>query len=68
MANVKKDHKRNTENRSKDSLGKEKVGDKLGKNKPGRMERTATSAEGRPGYKGGMKGSMRKVKVNKKAY
>lgn len=58
MANVKKDHKRNTENRTKDSLGKEKVGDKLGKNKPGRMERTST----------GMKGSMRKIKVNRKAY
>lgn len=58
MANVKKDHKRYTENRDKDSLGKEKVGDKMGKNKPGRMTRTST----------GMKGSMKKVKVNRKAY
>lgn len=46
MATEKK-HKRNTENRTKNSLGKEKVGDKLGKNKPGRLERTSTALRGR---------------------
>lgn len=61
-------HKRYTENRTKDSLGKEKVGDKMGKNKPGRMERNATKMEGGSGYNGGMKGTMRKSNVRRKAY
>lgn len=43
---TKKQHKRYTENRTKNSLGKEKVGDKLGKNKPGRMTRTSTGMRG----------------------
>lgn len=58
MANTKKDHKRYTENRTKNSLGKEKVGDKMGKNKPGRMEREST----------GMKGRMKKSVVRKRSY
>lgn len=49
---TKKSHKRYTENRTKNSLGKEKVGDKLGKNKPGRLTRTSTA----------LKGTMKKVK------
>ena len=43
---TKKEHKRYTENRTKNSLGKEKVGDKLGKNKPGRLTRTSTGMRG----------------------
>lgn len=68
MRKVDKDHKRYTENRSKDSLGKEKVGDKMGKNKPGRMKRNATKMEGGPGYNGGMKGSMSQKRTRTKAY
>lgn len=55
--NTKKSATRNTENRTKNSLGKEKVGDKLGKNQPQRLTRTAT----------GMKGSMSKANVRKRA-
>lgn len=42
-------------------LGKEKVGDKLGKNKPGRVERKATNPT--TPNKGGMKGTMKRQKV-----
>lgn len=44
---MKKMHKRYTVNRTGNSLGKEKVGDKQGKNKPGRMVRTSTALRGR---------------------
>ena len=50
-------YKRYTENRTKDSLGKEKVGDKLGKNKPGRLTRTSTA----------MKANMRPTRTSYRA-
>jgi hypothetical protein len=41
----------------KNKLGKEKVGDKLGKNKPKRLPREGTQVSG-------MKGSMQRVRTN----
>ena len=43
------------------NLGKEQVGDQLGKNRPGRLKRTATRMKGSTGS--GMKAGMRQRRI-----
>lgn len=50
-----------SDKRTKNSLGKEKVGDKLGKNKPKRLERSATAVVGQSP----MKSTMRRTRIRK---
>jgi hypothetical protein len=44
-------------------LGKEKVGDKLGKNKPQTLTRTATAVRANQGLRGGMR--QRRVRMTR---
>jgi hypothetical protein len=50
--------------RTSDSLGKEKVGDKLGKNKPKRKVREGVSVVA-PSRMGMVKGTMKQTRIRK---
>ena len=50
--------------RTQDSLGKEKVGDKLGKNKPKRLVRPGTQMKA-PNKMGMIKGTMKRTNIRR---